>query len=255
MARAQLPTPLRGLAYRAFARAVGANLDEAELDLAAYPSLGHFFARRLKDGARTIDTSPGAIISPCDGVLAARGIAADGAMIQAKGLDYFLHDLVADDALARTLSGGHYATIYLSPKDYHRVHTPVAGTIRRYDFLPGTLWPVNKWATARREGLLVKNERVVIHLNADGIGDVAVVMVGAVGVGNICLTEAPESRTLRGSRERHKYEINKRVERGDELGAFHLGSTVVLVFPPGKATLAGELGAKLLFGERIGGVA
>ena len=254
LARASLPTPLRGLAYRAFARAVGANLAETELDLAAYPSLGDFFARRLKDGARTVDRTPGAIVSPCDGVLAARGTALDGSMVQAKGLDYFLHDLVADDALARSLSGGEYATIYLSPKDYHRVHTPLAGRITRYDYLPGTLWPVNQWATARREGLLVKNERVVIHLNADGIGPVAVVMVGAVGVGNSVLTEAPESREFRGSSERRVIELDRRVERGDELGAFHLGSTVVLVFPPGKAELTGDVGAKLLFGERIGAV-
>ena len=252
VASAALPTALRSLAYRAFARAVGANLDETELALGEYPSLGDFFARKLRHGARIVDPAADAIASPCDGVLAARGTCVDGAMVQAKGRTYSLEDLVLDADLARSLTGGAYATIYLSPRDYHRVHTPLGGRITRYDYLPGTLWPVNRWATNRREGLLVRNERVVIHLNADGIGDVAVVMVGAAGVGNIRLAHAPDSAEFRGSGERRSIERNDRVERGDELGAFRLGSTVVLVFPPGKATLSGEVGQPVRFGERIG---
>lgn len=248
-----LPQPLRGLAYRAFARAVGANLAETELELGAYPSLGDFFARRLKEGARTIDDAPEAIIAPCDGRIAARGVAVDGALVQAKGRNYRLADLVADDELAASLTGGVYATIYLSPRDYHRVHAPVDGRIVSYDYLPGTLWPVNAWATARREGLLARNERVVIRLHAPGIGDVAVVMVGAAGVGNIRLTHAPDSAELRGSGERRRVELDdERVRRGDELGAFRLGSTVVMLFPPGAVTLAGEVGDAVRFGARIG---
>ena len=250
-----LPTALRSLAYRAFARAVGANLDETELALGEYASLGDFFARKLRDGARIVDAAPDAIVSPCDGVLAARGTCVDGAMVQAKGRNYSLDDLVVDPALAQSLTGGAYATIYLSPRDYHRVHTPLAGRIVRYDYVPGTLWPVNRWATNRREGLLVRNERVVIHLNADGIGPVAVVMVGAAGVGNIRLSNAPDSVEFRASGERRSIERDDRVERGDELGAFRLGSTVVLVFPPGKASLVGEVGQALQFGERIGAIA
>ncbi len=256
VARTTVPRPLRRLTYRAFARAVGANLQETELELSAYPSLGAFFARRLREGARRVDPSPDAIISPCDGVLAARGVAVDGTLVQAKGHDYRLEDLVAQPTLARTLVDGHYATIYLSPKDYHRVHSPVSGRILSYDFVPGHLWPVNQWATARRSGLLARNERVIIHLRTDRFGDVALVMVGAAGVGNICLTQAPESRELRGARERRTIELGPnglRIERGDELGAFHLGSTVVLVFSPGAAALSGEVGTSVRFGERIGG--
>lgn len=249
-----LPQRLRGFAYRAFARAVGANLDEAELELGEYPSLGDFFARKLRDGARNVDPAPDAIISPCDGVLAARGTCVDGAMVQAKGRNYQLGDLLADEQLASSLTGGAYATIYLSPRDYHRVHSPVDAHIVRYDYIPGTLWPVNAWATARREGLLARNERVVIHMNADGIGPVAVVMVGAAGVGNIRLANAPDSAEFRSLRERRTIEVDQRVFRGDELGAFRLGSTVVLVFPPSKVTLTGEVGQALRFGERIGAV-
>ncbi len=244
---------LRSFAYRAFARAVGANLEETELPLGEYPSLGDFFARKLRHGARTIDPAADAIISPCDGVIAARGEALDGSMIQAKGRTYRLDELVANDDLARTLSGGAYVTIYLSPKDYHRVHTPVDAELISYDYVPGTLWPVNGWATNRRDGLLARNERVVIHMNAGALGHVALVMVGAAGVGNIRLAHAPDSASFRGPRERRRIELSGvRVNKGDELGAFRLGSTVVMVFQPGRASLVGETAQPVRLGERIG---
>jgi phosphatidylserine decarboxylase len=247
-----LPTRLRPLAYRAFARAVGANLDECELDLAAYESLGDFFTRGLKEGARTIDTDPRAIISPCDGVTAALGNVTDGALVQVKGRHYRLADLVADDDFAADLEDGAYTTIYLSPRDYHRVHAPVDGRIESYDYLPGYLWPVNAFATKRREGLLARNERVVIHLNSPTVGRVAVVMVAAAGVGNIRLTQGPDSAELRANGERHRVELDLPVQKGAELGAFRLGSTVVMVFEPGRVELGGEVGAAVQLGQRIG---
>lgn len=253
VARRALPGALRGLAYRAFARAVGANLDETELPLGEYESLGEFFARKLRHGARTVESAADAIISPCDGVIAARGEAVDGALVQAKGRTYSLGELVANEDLAAKLVGGAYATIYLSPKDYHRVHSPVDATLVSYDYIPGTLWPVNRWATARREGLLARNERVVIRMNAGALGDVCVVMVGAAGVGNIRLAQAPDSATFRSLRERRRIELSGlTVKKGDELGAFLLGSTVVMLFPPGVATLSGEVAQPVRFGERIG---
>ncbi|HEU0032885.1 MAG TPA: archaetidylserine decarboxylase [Kofleriaceae bacterium] len=248
-----MPSRLRPLAYRAFARFVGANLDEAELALAEYESLGDFFARRLREGSRVIDRAREAIVSPCDGVIAARGTADDGTLVQAKGRSYSLAELVASEALAMRLIGGEYVTIYLSPRDYHRVHTPVDGRIVSYDYLPGLLWPVNPRVAARRDGLLAKNERVVIELNAGDLGHVAVVMVGAAGVGNIALAHGPSSASFRANGERHRIELDEGVERGDELGAFRLGSTVVLVFEPGAVQLD-ELveGQAVRFGERIG---
>ena len=255
-----LPSRLRGLAYRAFARAVGANLDEVELALDGYPSLGDFFARRLRQGARTLDAAPNAIISPCDGVFAACGIADSGTLMQAKGRMYRLAELVADAAFAAQLTGGPYVTIYLSPRDYHRVHAPVDARVLGYDYLPGSLWPVNPRVAARRDGLLARNERVVIRLNAGALGNVALVMVGAGGVGNIrlapslCGTGAPgDSAVWRAAREPRRVELSGvGVARGDELGAFRLGSTVVLLFEPHKVELAGEVGAPVRFGERIG---
>lgn len=251
-ARRRLPVPLRNAAYRAFANAVGAKLDEAELDLRAYSSLGDFFARRLRPGVRPVDDSFDAIISPCDGVLAALGTAVDGALVQAKGRNYQLEELLLDDALAHKLRGGHYATIYLSPKDYHRVHTPVDGTLVHYDYLPGALWPVNPVVASRRDRLLSRNERVVITVNAGRLGTVAIVMVAASGVGNMALEYAPESTTFRAAGERRRIEVNREVQKGDELGAFRLGSTVVMVFEPGKVVLDGEIGQVMRFGERMG---
>jgi phosphatidylserine decarboxylase len=250
-----LPVPLRSAAYRAFARAVGADLDEAELDLRAYASLGDLFARRLRPGSRPIDAELGSIITPCDGVLAARGTAVDGSLIQAKGKTYQLDELLVDAELAARLTGGEYATIYLSPRDYHRVHSPVDGRLVRYDYIPGALWPVNPKVAARRDRLLVRNERVVITIDAGRLGKVAVVMVGAAGVGNMALTYAPESVTWRASGERRRIELDHDIAKGDELGAFRLGSTVVMVFQPRVVQLAGEVGQAMRCGERMGGIA
>jgi phosphatidylserine decarboxylase len=251
-----LPARLRPLAYRAFARAVGANLDEVELDLAGYPSLGDFFARKLRRGARVIDTAPGAIISPCDGVIAARGTAVAGALVQAKGRTYRLAELVADADLAAQLTGGAYATVYLSPRDYHRVHAPADATVLGYDYLPGALWSVNPRIAARRDGVIARNERVVFRIHAGALGSVAVVMVGAGGVGNIRLAPAlggGDSADFRAAREPRRVELaGVEVARGDELGAFRLGSTVVVVFEPDRVELGGEVGDAVRFGQRIG---
>jgi phosphatidylserine decarboxylase len=258
----ELPMRLRALAYRAFARAVGANLAEAELPLGEYPSFGDFFARGLRRGARTVDPNPAAVIAPCDGVIAALGVASDGTLLQAKGQTYRLADLLGSEALAQQLTGGHYATIYLSPRDYHRVHAPLDASILGYEYIPGALWPVNPRLAGRREALLARNERVVIHLNSRTAGDVALVMVGAVGVGNIRLshpafpTSLPDTATLRPAGEHYRVELRDgRVHRGDELGAFHLGSTVVMAFAPGAVVLQGSMGQPVRFGERIGLVA
>jgi phosphatidylserine decarboxylase len=260
-AKRALPPRLRGLAYRAFARAVGANLDEVELELGGYPSFGDFFARKLREGARRVDTAPSAIVSPCDGAVAARGAAVAGALVQAKRRLYQLAELVADAELAAKLTGGPYVTIYLSPRDYHRVHAPTDARILGHDYLPGALWPVNPRVAARRDGLLVRNERVVIRMHAGALGHIALVMVGASGVGNIRLAPAlvgpgngvAGSAGWRAAAEPRRVELaGVTVKRGDELGAFQLGSTVVLVFEPGKVELAGEVGDTLRFGQRIG---
>jgi phosphatidylserine decarboxylase len=248
-----LPAVLRVPAYRAFARATGADLGEAELPLGAYPSLGELFARRLRAGVRPLDPSPEALIAPCDGVVATSGIASDGVLVQAKGHTYTVDELVVDEARAARLQGGAYTTIYLSPRDYHRVHAPLDARLVGYDYVPGALWPVNPVVASRRPKLFARNERVVIWLESPRAGLVAVVMVGASGVGNIALAHGEESTRWRARGERRRIELDIAVERGDELGAFRLGSTVVLVFEPGalEGPPVGEVGESVRFGERI----
>jgi phosphatidylserine decarboxylase len=248
-----LPERLRPFAYRAFARAVGANLEETELALHSYPSFGDFFARRLRDGARVVDQAKSTIVAPCDGVVAAAGHATDGVLVQAKGHTYTLGELLVDDDYAAGFVGGEYFTIYLSPRDYHRVHTPIAATLLAYDYVPGALWPVNPKVASRRAGLFARNERVVIRLNSPTLGHVALVMVGAAGVGNIALHHGPTSASLRSAGELRRVEIGDvELARGDELGAFRLGSTVIMAFQPGRAKLALHENQVVRFGEAIG---
>ncbi len=254
-ARTHVPSVLRAPAYRAFARAVGADLGEVELELGAYDTFGDFFARKLRPGARPLSGNESALIAPCDGVIAALGTVTRGTLVQAKGLNYRLADLVVSDEMAERFEGGSYTTIYLSPRDYHRVHAPLDGRLVAYDYVPGELWPVNLRVASRREGLFTQNERVVIWLDSPRAGRVAIVMVGATGVGNIRLAHAEDSVMWRTAGERRRIELDERVRRGDELGAFRLGSTVVLVFEPGSVELAGALGSAVRCGEQLGEVA
>lgn len=255
--RRTIPRPLRKPVFGTFSRAVGASLDEVEHDLAEYPTFGEFFARRLRDGARSFDLAADQVASPCDGALATAGIADAGTLIQAKGHTYRLDELLADGELARRLDGGWYTTIYLSPADYHRVHAPIDGSVVGHDYVPGSLWPVKPFFTRTVSGLLARNERVVIHLET-AIGPVAVVMIAAVGVGHLVLRDRAVDTDASGTRrrrERRRIELSPPIEvrRGDELGAFLLGSTVVIVFPPGAVEPAPlEPGEPVRCGQPLG---
>jgi phosphatidylserine decarboxylase len=256
-ARAALPRPLRRPLYSAFARAVGADAGEAERELGEYASFGDFFARRLKDGAREIDASPGAIVAPCDGAVAAAGPVRAGALIEAKGHDYQVGELVADASRADEFDGGSYVTVYLSPANYHRVHAPVAGRVVLIEYVPGAQWPVNPRIAAALDepNLLAINERAVIWLDT-ARGAVAVVMVGAAAVGNLWLTHlAVDTRAFRAAGEARRIDLPTppAVEPGDELGAFLLGSTVVVLLPRTAPHIDVAPGDVVRQGERIGG--
>ncbi len=232
-ARATVPTFLRRVAYSAFANVVGADLSEAEHELTEYRSLGEVFARRLRPGLRVVESA--GIVAPCDGKVAACGRIKGGTLIQAKGREYSVAELVADDGLAAELADGQFFTIYLSPRDYHRVHTPVDGEVRGYQYLPGTLWPVSQRFVQRVDRLFARNERAVIPLATER-GPVVVVLVGASGVGNMWIAlDDQETRVWRkpfGRSQRQHVELPARaLAKGDELGAFHLGSTVVVLLP------------------------
>ncbi|MBZ0231228.1 MAG: archaetidylserine decarboxylase [Deltaproteobacteria bacterium] len=239
-----MPRPLRAALYGAFARAVDARVEEAANALSEYPSFGDFFARRLRDGARPL--AEASVIAPCDGVVAASGPIVDGTLVQAKGRTYSVAELVTLPSLAAALAGGAFVTTYLSPRDYHRVHSPVDGTLVGYHYVPGRRWPVSARFMRNVDRLLAVNERVVIEL-ATAWGPAAVVMVAASGVGNMWLSHlrqpdgagvGTDTRVWHASGEpRHVSVGRAELAAGDELGSFLLGSTVVMLLPAGAPRL------------------
>ena len=188
--------------------------------------------------------------------VAAAGMSIGGRMIQAKGHDYAVADLVVDPDLASAVEGGAYVTIYLSVRDYHRVHAPCDGELIGYDYVPGALHPVTTWAANRVPELFARNERMVLHLRTD-LGRVAFVMVGALGVGGVALAhDGVSSRDYRAAAREVvsvRYDEPIRFSRGEELGRFELGSTVVLLFEPGRAEIGLPAGTPVRFGQALAG--
>jgi phosphatidylserine decarboxylase len=233
-AELRLPPPIMRAVLRWYARKFSVNLDEAELDLESYPSLNLFFTRALKPGLRPIDRRARAVVSPVDGVLSQFGAIVDGTLMQAKGVHYRLEDLLAGSEFVERFAGGHYAVIYLSPRDYHRIHSPVDGRVPGYDYVPGRLFPVNLLAVQGIYDLFPKNERLTTYIeNPNGL--TALVKVGATNVGKITViydAAVRANRWLRRGRIR-RYTASERpieTERGAELARFEMGSTVVLLF-------------------------
>lgn len=255
LTRWRAPAGLRRWAMRAFAARYGIDLSECPA-LDAYRSFGEFFARPLRPGLRPIAPGGGVVVSPVDGAVSEVGVTAGGRLVQAKGIDYTIAALVGDGALARRLEGGAYATIYLSPRDYHRIHFPLAGQVAGYRYVPGRLWPVNPASVRSVPGLFTVNERLVTILETP-LGACAVVAVGATVVGRVRAyydPTVPVTNLPRAKVTARTYETPIPVEKGQELGAFEMGSTVIVLFEPGRMKLDGRLapGARLRVGEAIG---
>ena len=217
-----------------FVRRYGVNMQEAaNPDVASYASFNEFFSRPLKAGARPIAQSDW--VSPVDGAISQFGAIQADQIFQAKGHQYSTRALVGGDAaLAAQFQDGHFATLYLSPKDYHRIHMPCAGRLTRMIYVPGELFSVNP-ATARGvPGLFARNERVVCVFDTP-FGPMVLTLVGATIVGSMATTwhglvNPPRSRDVREWR----YEGQAiDFKQGDEMGRFLLGSTVVMLFPKG----------------------
>lgn len=216
------------LSIRVFAGMYRINLAEAEKPVGAYPSLGEFFVRRLKAGARPLAKST--LVHCADSrILQAAPVEEGGWCIQAKGLKYQIRDFLVDADWKNKYSGGFFLTYYLCPTDYHRVHSPVSGLVTKVTYVPGDLWPVHDDAVATIRNLYGVNERVVVEIATD-LGAVAVVFVGALNVGAIELAIDPTIRGNRGIAFTQKsYDPPKEIQKGAELGAFRMGSTVVVI--------------------------
>jgi phosphatidylserine decarboxylase len=220
-------TGLSQLGTAAFVRAYGVDMSEAEHGLDAYPTLAALFTRRLKPGARPVDPGPGRLVSPVDGKVAWVGQTQGGAFDVAPGRPLTLAALCGASADGER----DVVVIYLSPRDYHRVHAPCDGVVRRWRYLPGTLWPVFPAAVRGVTGLFGRNERVWAELETPQ-GPVELVMVGAFGVGRM-ETVFCDLLTNTGAAATDGV-ADVSVTRGGDFGVFHLGSTVVLVLPPGR---------------------
>jgi len=203
------------------------DLSEAK-DSGPYPSFDAFFTRSLREGARPIAAVQ--VVSPADGLLSVVG-PVDSGSIAVKKQAYEVAELLGSGPDAARYEGGSFCVVYLSPRDYHRVHVPVDGTVSLVRGIAGDLYPVNAIGEEHVSGLFVRNNRVVVYIDSPAAGRVAVVLVGATIVGRISVTLIPEPAVPAGDTHLPAHPVR----RGDELGMFHLGSTAVVLFERGTA--------------------
>ncbi|WP_144639516.1 archaetidylserine decarboxylase [Bordetella genomosp. 13] len=244
-----------------FVRNYGVNMSEALLeDPLAYENFNAFFTRALKSGARPASNAPGAVLCPADGSISQLGAIDQDRIFQAKGHSYGLTDLLGGDARrAEPYAGGSFATIYLSPSDYHRVHMPAAGTLREMIYVPGKLFSVNPLTARNVPGLFARNERVVCLFDTPEFGPMALVLVGAMIVASVETVWAGRITPHRGQVESTRYDpadpVPVHLAKGAEMGRFFLGSTVVVLFGPDRVRWAGDTaaaGRTVRMGELLG---
>ena len=256
LSEVEFPAPLQRALNHGFASLYGIDIEEAEHAPHRYRSLNAFFTRRLKPGRRGVDLiDPSALYSPVDGLLTQFNAITQGTLVQAKGRDYPLVDLVDSAEEAERFERGAYATIYLSPKDYHRIHSPVSGRVAKISYVPGQLWPVNPLSVRRVDRLFALNERLIVYLESERLGRVAVIMVGATCVGRIGLAFDP-LQSNRSWRRRQERELLDELKIGvaEELGVFNLGSTVILLVEHDRFAWRDDLidGQGVRLGEELG---
>lgn len=241
--RIPLIWPLNSLLIPAFAGFF--KIDRSLAFPRSYRSFDDFFTRKLKPGVRPIESE---FVHPCDGVMSMKGSVEQGQLIQAKGWTYDLKEFLGDEKLAKEYDGGHFATYYLCPADYHRVHTPLTGALTTARHIPGLLWPVNEWSVNNIRRLFNLNERVVMNFQSPK-GKFSVVMVGATNVGHMTITHDPSivtNRWMWHAPTDRLYSPPVPVQAGDELGIFHLGSTVVCLFDKNFGGVQAPLGPTLM---------
>jgi phosphatidylserine decarboxylase len=231
----------------------GVNLDEAEIPSGGFKNLNSFFTRKLKKDARKIDAAEKTITSPTDSRVDRFGDIKKDIILQAKGIDYSLYELIPS-AEAEKFVDGKYITLYLSPGDYHRIHSPVTGQITGFFNIPGKLYTVQDFMVKGFKGLFSVNERLITYIQTSK-GVVAVCKIGAMNVGKISLSynNCVTNRFFRRKNE-FFYPADKRpvINKGDEVGTFNLGSTVILLFQKNMIKFEKlKEGQKIKVGEKI----
>ncbi|WP_285711851.1 archaetidylserine decarboxylase [Erythrobacter oryzae] len=245
---------LRDTLIRRFVAAYGVNLAEAARGIGEFASFNDFFTRELKPGARPLADATKFILSPADGAVSQLGPVSGGRIIQAKGRDYSVAEILGcGPEEAARFEGGRFITIYLSPKDYHRVHMPAAGTLAQTTYIPGDLYSVNTATAAGVDRLFARNERLSCRFDGPD-GHFASIMVGAMIVAGIDTVWPNQFRTHASAPVHEDFVLQGRsFAAGDEMGRFYLGSTVVLLFEPGRVEWRSDLnpGDPLRMGEAI----
>lgn len=221
-----IPLRFREVIFGWFIRTYGVSVTEMEKEVAAYPNFKEFFTRKLKDGLRSIDSS--LIVSPVDGLVVSSGNFNDYSLFQVKGMSYSLRGLLNDSEMCSHFSScGSFCTYYLAPGDYHRIHSPVQGEIVSRLHVPGSLYPVNDTARFHVPHLFEKNERVITCIRVSPDHYIVVVKVAALNVG--CIGLSYDQKYLDDSLRYVVYDTPIQISKGDELGIFYLGSTVVVI--------------------------
>ena len=240
-----------------FVRLYDVDTEEVQREVpAGFATLNEFFIRELKEGARPVDDAPGTVVSPVDGTVSSAGRISGHHVFQAKGLDYSLEDLLATDLQeVRHYVDGSYATLYLAPYNYHRVHSPIDGKIVAARYVPGDLFSVNAATVTHLSGLFRRNERLVLHIET-AHGPAVLVLVGALNVGSISTPWSGEVRPKkRGVVETIELGAGPDVlHRGDLVGWFNMGSTVIVLLPADRCKWHDDLvaGATVSMGQAIG---
>lgn len=258
LAECRLPW-LKNAFIKAFIRHFKVDMREAQIEEPTeFEHFNAFFTRALKDGARPLDPAEDAILNPCDGAISQLGRVEQGRIFQAKGHSFSVMELLGGDhQRAAPFMGGEFATVYLSPKDYHRVHMPLAGTLREMVYVPGRIFSVNTVTAEGVPELFARNERVVCLFDTER-GPMAMVLVGAMIVASVETVWAglvtPPKRTLKSVRYDEAARAPIHLDKGAEMGRFKLGSTVILLFGPQQARWAADLAAlsPVRMGESIG---
>jgi phosphatidylserine decarboxylase len=247
------PPQLVQSAIRTFVRVYGVELAEAVVPANGFDSFDSFFTRALKAGARSVDQRPDVVVSPADGRMEDMGTIERHSRFVVKGHEYEVGELLGAPEEAELFRGGTFFIVYLSPRDYHRVHAPVDGRVRRARHVDGTLYPVNSIGLQHVPKLFARNERVVT-VQGSRFGQVATIMVGAIGVGRISVSYDARITTNRGpvAGTLEYKERGPALTRGGEIGRFHLGSTaIVLLGPEHSFRFLVEPGAQVRMGQPI----
>ncbi|MFD1438672.1 phosphatidylserine decarboxylase [Acinetobacter sp. ANC 4282] len=242
---------VKNTVIQAFKAQYGIDMSIAEQgDALKYKSFNEFFTRSLKEGVRAIDADPNSVVSPADGAISQLGKIEDGDIFQAKGQSFSVEKLIADPQLAEPFKNGQFATVYLSPKDYHRVHMPFAGTLTETLYVPGELFSVNQTTAENIPGLFARNERMVCLFDTE-LGRMAVVLVGAMIVAGI---ETVATGKVKPTGRLELNQHNLFLEKGAELGRFYLGSTAVILFEQDKMQwdAAFKANSTVVMGEALG---